>query len=440
MSYIKHIDISTMTLQQTYERQLIARIINNKSDYYENADIISADMFQVYADIYDSFAGLVKQGRYPTITKMLSLLPEKEAEFKEMIRSIDYDVPISELVSELDEYRKLRVINNGLMSVALKSNSDDKARELTNTVTSLYQTTATQFQTGYEAAKTALKNLEQKKKHIEIPTGFPYLDSLMGGLQRSDLVIIAAETSQGKTALALNISQNVLDAHRAVAVISLEMSEDQLMYRMIASKSGIPQNEFINNLPDITNTAASYVGLKLHIADVTNNNTAHILGLIRTAYIRFNVDVVVIDYLQLISDKAQKSREQEIGQTARSLKNIAKELNINIVALSQLSRPTKGYNHYPTMSRLRDSGQIEEAADAVIFIYRPSEFGDDEFSDGESCEGRAEIIMAKGRNYGTGKFRTDFQREITKFGDAKHRIRHDDNTIFAGVQEKEAPF
>lgn len=410
--------------QEVYEKQLLARIIDQKSEYYENADIIHSDLFQIHSDIYETFSSLVKAGRYPTLTKMISILPARKETFKDMMHSIDYGVPITELVSELDESFRVRFLNQSLTVAAMKPTSDEKVKAVTDAITGLYRSERAQFRDAYTAVKDVLKAAEHKPV-METPSGFVYFDTLTGGLQRSDLVILAAETSQGKTTLALNIAQNVTDRGGCVAVISLEMTERQIMNRMLAAKSEIPERKFSEQLEYIYNIASMYASSKLYLADVTNNSSTHILGLIRSAHIRHNVDVVIVDYLQLVSDKNHKSREQEIGQTARSLKNIAKELNINVIAISQLNRAGKGYNNYPTLSRLRDSGQVEEAADLVVFVYRPEYYGIREWDDGSSTENSAEIIIAKGRNYGTGKFRCRFQGEITKFSDFNHQERYE---------------
>jgi replicative DNA helicase len=412
-----------MTLQETYERQLLGRIISDKDQFLQNADLISEDLFANYADIYDAYYDLYSSDRHPSFAKMVSILPGRKGDLAAMVREVDHGVPVESIISELEEQKRLRLVEEGITRALSSNNSEDKVKVLTDTITGLYRTERSQFVEGFAAARDALKMME-KKQVVETPTGFPYLDSLTGGLHKGDLVIIAAETSQGKTSLALNVTQNVIDAGGSVAFISLEMTQRQIMERMICSKSGVAKSAIMDNLERAQRAASEFSTLKFYIADVTNNSASHIMGLIRSASIRYNVDVVVVDYLQLVSDKNHRSREQEIGQTARSLKNIAKELNINVIALSQLNRAGKGHSSYPTLSRLRDSGQVEEAADLVLFVYRPEYYGIMEDGDGNSTEGVAEIIIAKGRNYGTGKFKTHFEKDITRFGDPVLRDRH----------------
>ena len=398
-----------------YEQQLIARILQDKSVYYENADVIDVDMFQHYSDIFTAYRDMIKKGKHVTITKLIESVPAKKQDIKDMVLAVDYTVPVDELISELDEQRRTRAINNAMTRAAMATDSEAKIKALTDAITGLYRTERTALIDGYTAAKEALQSVLSKTT-VEMPSGFKYLDGLTGGLQRSDLFILAGETSQGKTALALNIVQNVLDAGRSVAFLSMEMSVSQLMLRMICTKAGIPKQKIQDRYAEIEGVAADYATSKLYIADVHNNSVQHIMGLIRGAHIRHNIDVAVVDYLQLMSDRDKSSREQEIGHIARSLKNLAKELNINIMALSQLGRPRSGQGHKPTLSRLRDSGQIEEAADVVMFVYRPEYYGIQEYN-GRPTEGMAELIIAKGRNYGIGSFTVGFEADITRFGD-----------------------
>ena len=429
-----------MSLSQIYEKQLLARIINNKDDYFENADIIQEDHFVHYSDVFEKFLELVKINRFPTLAKLLNLLPDRSGELKEMVLSVDYDVPIGELVSELEEDRRLRFLNNALTTTAMKDTSDEKVKILTDSITNLYQSQTSQFKSGYELIKNSIRLLDQPEGEIEMPTGFAYIDTLTRGWQRSDLVVIGAEPSQGKTSFALCTSLSVMKAGKSVGIISLEMSEQQLSDRYLSITSGVSTKEFRSHLAHVTQAGSTFEKYKSHIADVTNNSVTHVLGLIRAAHIRHGIDIVIVDYIQLLADKNQKSREQEVGQAARALKNIAKELKICVIILSQLSRPAKGHSHYPTMSRLRDSGQVEEAADLVIFIHRPEAHGNEEFDDGENAEGKAEIIIAKGRNYGTGKFRCEFIKESTTFTDYRNRSGFPHSQGFTEADEEEEPF
>jgi replicative DNA helicase len=415
-----------MSLYQEYERQLMARIVSDPSVYYENAGEINEEMFTDMAPVFGVFVTAIRESKYPGIQRILASLPQQQQSILQAIQDIDYNIPVEELISELEEARKVRALDELMHNASGKITSEEKLGAITNGITRLYMQSKSQFEFGFDAAKEAIKALDSKVQS-GIHTGYAYFDKLTGGLQPSDLVIIAAESSQGKTSLALNITDNILDRGKAVVFISLEMSKTQLMLRMISSRANIARNELTSYLNTVHQVGSQYQDLKFYIADVTNSNASHILGLIRSAAIRFNVNVAVIDYVQLVTDKSHNSREQEIGQIARSLKNLAKELNITIMALSQLSRPKMSNNHEPSMSRLRDSGQIEEAADIVWFVYRPETYGIEEYK-GEQTRGLAEMIIAKGRNYGTGSWFARFEADTTKFTD---------RSAFAGAQDSQ---
>ena len=422
-----------MNTQSIYEKKLLARIISDKPVYSEYSDIITPDLFSFHAHIFESYLEIIKEGKQPSIAKLLNQIPEQKKEVVSLVKSLDYNIPIIELISELDEFRKVRILNEAIVKTTGQHDSEGKLQTLTDAITSIYQREKSSYESAYDIAKTVVQDVHNKKL-TGIRSGFAFFDSLTGGLQPSDLVIIAAETSQGKTSLALNITQNIIDQGEAVSFISLEMSTKQIVTRLICSKANIPAKEIKSRYPDFESAAADFQGKQLYIADVNNNSSTSIAGLIRSAHMRFGIKVAVVDYLQLISDKTKGSREQEIGQTARMLKNLAKELNINIITLSQLRRPSHGSNHFPTLSRLRDSGQVEEAADLVMFIYRPEVYGMDEYEN-MPTEGLAELIIAKGRNYGTGKFKVSFEPTTTTFSDRRDRNGAENFTAASAVQE-----
>lgn len=425
-----------MKLREEYEKQLLGRILSDHQTYYENADVITADIFKEYRPVFNTFKSMVDDGRHPTLTKMTELYPGIKVSITEMFTEVDYSIPIHELAAELKEISRVDYINRKISDAVYADSSEKKVFILTEAISDLTKSEGARFETGFDAAIDMLKNLETKQL-TGVPTGFVYLDSVMGGFQPTDLVIIAAESSQGKTSLALNMAQTAIDSEYGVAFISLEMTNRQLIKRMICSKTGVPFSRIKDNPALVQQAGSEYKNQPLYIADIINNSIDHISGLIRNAVARYDVKLAVVDYLQLVGDKSQRSREQEVGKITRALKNLAKELSITIIALSQLSRPKVSGQHYPTMSRLRDSGQIEEAADVIIFIYRPETYGIEEDEKGESMTGMAEIIMAKGRNYGTGRFRARFEDQTTRFIDGHHAGHVSE---FVGVSEDKAPF
>jgi replicative DNA helicase len=429
-----------MSVQRMYEAQLMGRLLAERNAYYELSDSLSEDLFIHYGDVFGEMSQMVRDGRQITLTKVTSKLPQRKKDLIQVIREYDPTVRIDEVLAELEESRRMRILDNAMTRAAMASSSQDRLAHINAAVIELAKSERTQFKEGHKVAREVINNLAQPKS-IKLPTGFRYLDVMMNGLQPSDLVVVAGRTSQGKTSFALNISQKMVEAGRTVVFISLEMNEGQLMTRMVCTKSGVPVKDIEqgHGYAQVQMALTEMEQERFYVADVHNNSATHILGLIRGAHIRYGADVVMIDYLQLMSDRGVRgSREQEVGQMARALKNIAKELNIPVVILSQLNRPEKGKNPYPTLSDLRDSGQIEEAADVVIFVYRPEMYGMKEYN-GQDAKGLAEIIMAKGRNYGTGRFRCRFEDKTTQFRDF-HDTGGTDHATPPEEVEDEVPF
>lgn len=254
-------------------------------------------------------------------------------------------------------------------------------------------------------------------------TGFKFLDD-KGGLQPSDLIIIAGETSMGKTSFANSLTLNAMKNGKRVAFCSLEMVGQQIAARMTAILSGISSydllnralsNEELHAFDKAIGGASSYLE-NLFIDDRNFDNIESIVAFIRAMKHKNGIDGAVIDYLQILSVSSRAtSEEKHMADVARRLKNLAKELGIWIIALSQLNRNT-GESQEPTLNRLRSSGQIAEAADVVMLIYRPDE--GKPFPppfDRIEPQGKSLINVAKGRNIGTGKFLCGFHPETTRF-------------------------
>ncbi len=258
-------------------------------------------------------------------------------------------------------------------------------------------------------------------------TGFRKLNE-KGGLQGSDLIIIAGETSQGKTCLALSITRKAIEKHK-VAFYSLEMTKEQLAARLLSAESGVPANELLysgslseQQLRDYDAAVGRLPMNNLLFDDRSTSNLDTILASIRKLKREQDIQGTVIDYLQILGINASTksaSKEQLMGDAARRLKNIAKELNIWVIALSQLNRNMQ--DPVPNLNRLRDSGQIAEAADVVMFVYRPEYYGKqfpEPFASTDPLN-KAMIDVAKGRNIGIFKFLVDFNKASASFTDAQ---------------------
>lgn len=254
-----------------------------------------------------------------------------------------------------------------------------------------------------------------------VTTGFKDLNKKINGLQRTDLILVAARPAMGKTAFALNLVQNAaIKGNASVAVFSLEMSKEQLAQRMIAAQSNVELKKMktgtLNDAdwPRIISAMAVMSDAKIFIDDTPGIKINELRSKCRKLKMESGLDLVMIDYLQLMeSDSKNESRQQEISKISRSLKILAKELDCPVVALSQLSRaPEQRADHRPVLSDLRESGAIEQDADIVMFLYRDEYY----HSDSEKKD-LAEIIIAKNRHGETGSVELVWMGSIQRFGD-----------------------
>lgn len=282
-------------------------------------------------------------------------------------------------------------------------------------------------------------------------TGMERFDE-KGGLQKSDLIIVAGETSQGKTSLALCMTRHAIENGAKVAFYSMEMTKEQLTARMLSAKTNIPANNILysgslapSEIRMIDDARGKLPGENLFFDDKSTSNIDSILLSIRMLKMQKDIDGAVVDYLQILNVNSRStsfSREQAMGDAARRFKNLAKELNIWIIALSQLSRDSNCPE--PNLNRLRDSGQIGEAADVVILVYRaeyynrayPAPFDN---KDDYPTDGTAMIDVAKGRNIGTFKFFMGFNKNTTNFFKT-NLINEDVQVPFEKPEEADAPF
>lgn len=282
-------------------------------------------------------------------------------------------------------------------------------------------------------------------------TGMERFDE-KGGLQKSDLIIVAGETSQGKTSLALCMTRHAIENGAKVAFYSMEMTKEQLTARLLSAKTNIPANNILysgslapSEIRMIDDARGKLPGENLFFDDKSTSNIDSILLSIRMLKMQKDIDGAVVDFLQILDVNSRStsfSREQAMGDAARRFKNLAKELNIWIIALSQLSRDSNCPE--PNLNRLRDSGQIGEAADVVILVYRaeyynrayPAPFDN---KDDYPTDGTAMIDVAKGRNIGTFKFFMGFNKNTTNFFET-NLINEDVQVPFEKPEEADAPF
>ena len=268
---------------------------------------------------------------------------------------------------------------------------------------------------------TTLEILSQKKEGLTgVTSGFIDLDKMTSGWQKSDFIILAARPAMGKTALALNMAQNAAMAtNEPVAIFSLEMSKEQLVNRMISSLAEIDQQTLRNgriygeDWVRLVNAIAPLAEAPVYIDDTPAISVREVRAKARRLKAEHGLAMIIIDYLQLMGSTGRiESRQQEVSQISRSLKALARELDVPIIALSQLSRSVEqGTEKTPSLSHLRESGSLEQDADIVMFIYR-----DEYYNEDSDKKGQAEIIIAKHRNGATGSVDLSFRKEFTKFG------------------------
>ncbi|WP_110483102.1 replicative DNA helicase [Candidatus Karelsulcia muelleri] len=333
--------------------------------------------------------------------------------------------------------RRLIEISSYIIKTSYKETTD--VVEILNYAESqLFNISQKKFNKKYEKAQNLIDNALSNIKKIQlnnglsgIPSGFKSIDNITGGWQKSDLIIIAARPGMGKTSFALSMTRNIVIKYNIPTMIfSLEMSSLQLITRLIYSETEISSEEFRKSVfsdfewKNILTKIKKLKNSPLFIDDTPSLSVFDLRAKCRRMVSQYKIGIIIIDYLQLMTGSNSNlnkpiNREQEISLISRSLKSIAKELNIPIVAISQLSRAVEirgGYKR-PLLSDLRESGAIEQDADIVSFIYRPDYYGFNNWDDEESspCKGEAEFIIAKNRNGGLFNLRLNFISNKVKF-------------------------
>jgi replicative DNA helicase len=339
--------------------------------------------------------------------------------------NIEYYAKIVEQKSLL---RKLIRAASNIISISHEGDQDvyeiiDEAEKL------IFDVTERRVVRGYFPMNEIIKNsiiaieklYHRGDVYTGIPSGFKEFDDLMSGFQKSELVIIAARPSVGKTAFALNIAANIgIRQKKNVAVFSLEMSKEALVQRMLCSEARIDSQKLRKGFLEtdkwapLTTAAGKLADANIFIDETPGISDMQLRAMARRVQARHGLDVAVVDYLQLMSTTRRRNegRTQEITEISRSLKSLARELNIPIIALSQLSRAveTRGKDKRPILSDLRESGAIEQDADMVVFLYR-----DELYSPNTPDKSIVEVIIQKQRNGPTGTIKLRFSKEYTRF-------------------------
>lgn len=302
---------------------------------------------------------------------------------------------------------------------------------------SVFAISQRQVRTDFVPVKALLKDsfatierlYERQEMVTGVPTSFARLDELTAGFQPSDLIILAGRPSMGKTALALTTAMHVgIHHHEPVGVFSLEMSKEQLLTRILCSEARVDSSKLRtgrfakSDWPKLTNAAGRLTEARIFIDDTPAMTVLEMRAKARRLKAEHGLALLVVDYLQLMRGRTSDSREQEISDISRSLKALAKELHVPVLACSQLSRAVESRtDKRPLLSDLRESGAIEQDADVVMFIYREEFYKPCECPEEAPCEcgrrGRAEVIVGKQRNGPTGVARLAFLSRYTRFED-----------------------
>lgn len=433
------------------EEVVLGAMMIDKKGIDDVIDILHADAFydakhkEIYAAIYELF-----QNSQPIDLLTVSNLLKKNGKL-EMVGGDFYLIRLTQKVASsahiefhsriiLQKYIQRRLIS---ISSEIIENAYDESTDVFDLLDEaegkLFEVTQGNLKKSSEDAnslvKQALKKIQEignKEGMSGLATGFTKLDALTSGWQPSDLIIIAARPGMGKTAFVISMAKNMaIDFNHPVAVFSLEMSSVQLITRMISSETGLTSEKLRKGNLEPHEWEQLNVKVKrlsdapIFIDDTPSLSIFDLRAKARRLVSQHGVKIIVIDYLQLMTAgtnaKGGGNREQEISTISRNLKALAKELNVPVIALSQLSRAveTRGGSKRPLLSDLRESGAIEQDADIVSFIFRPEYYGMTEWDDDDHtpCEGQGEFIVAKHRNGGLDNIRLKFTGHLAKFSD-----------------------
>ncbi len=334
----------------------------------------------------------------------------------------------AKIVSEKSMLRQLVKASNKITSEALEE-EDEAEVILDHAEQMIFALADKRIRQGFSHVRPVADSLLEKVQEMAgrsamitgLTTGFQEIDSMTSGLQPSDLIIVAARPSMGKTSLCLTLAQNAaIQAQAVIGVFSLEMSKESLVMRMLCSEGRVDAHKFRSGFLSrdewgrLAQALGTLAETKIFIDDTPGISVLEMRAKARRlAAEQKKLDLIIVDYLQLMSGSSRRteSRQQEVSQISRELKGLAKELNVPLVALSQLSRaPEARTDHRPQLADLRESGAIEQDADVVAFIYR-----EEQYNRTEENAGIAEIIVAKQRNGPTGTARLAFLKEFTRF-------------------------
>ncbi|NET59050.1 MAG: replicative DNA helicase [Symploca sp. SIO2E6] len=419
------------------EESILGGILLDPEAIGRVADILSTEAFYINAhrDIYQAALLLYGQGKPTDLMTVTTWLYDHES-----LEKVGGQSKLAQLVERtvsainidryatlvMDKYLRRQLIKAGNEIVQLGyETSTELEQVLDKAEQKIFGLTQSRPQQGLvpisETLSKTFEEIETRHEGIALPglpSNFYDLDALTGGFQRSDLIIVAGRPAMGKTSFALGIARNIAES-LPVAIFSLEMSKEQLVQRLFASEAGIESNYLRtgrisqNQWAPLSHALGTLSALPIFIDDTANQTVMQIRAQTRRlqAAQGSQLGLVLIDYLQLMEGTSTDNRVQELSRITRSLKGLARELNVPIIALSQLSRGVETRNNKrPMMSDLRESGSIEQDSDLIMMLYRDSYYNED-----SPDRDIAEVIIVKHRNGPTGTVKLLFQPGVTKF-------------------------
>jgi len=408
------------------ERALIGGIFFDVNSLDEIKYIIKSDDFykKEHAEIYRAIENLFSESRGVDPILVVEEIKKSDLKNEEEILQV-----LTEIIDENAMLRRLGQVGMEITKTAYtdvrtaEEIMDEAEAKVLNLSKNILKNSIVDMRTASLDEMRRIDNVTANRgKTLGIPTGFVDLDRMTSGLNNSDLIILAARPAMGKTAFALNLALNAAKEKKNVLIFSLEMPVQQLYQRLLAMESGISQNKLRNVYLEedewnkLTLATTSLSNLGIYVADLPHTNVLEIRSYARNMKTQGLLDLIIIDYLQLINGTgkgrgSEASRQQEISDISRALKGLARELDVPVIALSQLSRAVESrVDRRPMLSDLRESGAIEQDADIVAFLYREEYY----IPDTEN-KGITELIIGKHRNGATGTVKLNFLSEFTKF-------------------------
>lgn len=420
------------------ERSILGAILIDNTTLHQALEVLSRDDFYLDAHrrIFEKMVALFEKDR-PIDPITLREELDRSGELEQVggvsaiaalmdgtpyLRNIEH---YAKIVRDRALLRRLIVASNQIISECFEQEEEsdlilDKAEKAILSIAEAR--TKVGFAPIGEVAKQQLELVEQRAGRPQtitgLATGFIDFDRMTSGLQPSDLIIIAARPSVGKTSFVLSVAQNAALAGHVIGISSLEMSKEQLVMRLLCSEARINMHRFRSGFLNRDEWKRLAEGLRrlaecrIFIDDTPGITSLELRAKARRLQHERGLDLLIVDYLQLMSARGRaESRQQEVSQISRDLKTLAKDLRVPLIAVSQLSRaPEARTDHRPQLSDLRESGSLEQDADVVAFLFR-----EDIYNKTPETEGKAELILAKQRNGPTGTIELAFLREFTRF-------------------------